>query len=298
MRATIEQPASLSLLDGDLLEDLDGIDPTFDAWLAAERERVRDRARTVAEALLRDPGGTRGRDPGAQRLLSIDRAHEGAWRALMRAHAARGERGMAIQAYDRCRAVLADLLDAAAIAGDAAAAGGDSRPVGQPGPRARRARRRRSRRRDEPPPMTCEPKAAAQRSDARGGAHVGVLPLQLVGTSEDEAHLATGLAEEITTALARFRWMFVVSSSSLARFAIEIARRSGDPAHLRHRFPAGRHHPEGARRGCASRCACSICAPATRWCGRAGSIARPTTCCRCRTRSPPRWWRRSTRRSC
>ena len=31
----------------------------------------------------------------------------------MRAHVARGERGMAIQAYDRCRAVLADLLDAA-----------------------------------------------------------------------------------------------------------------------------------------------------------------------------------------
>src|SRR5690242_7548094 len=33
MRATTDQPASLSLLDGDLLEDLDGIDPTFDAWL-------------------------------------------------------------------------------------------------------------------------------------------------------------------------------------------------------------------------------------------------------------------------
>jgi len=52
MRATTDQPASLSLLDGDLLEDLDGIDPTFDAWLTTERERVRDRARTVAEALL------------------------------------------------------------------------------------------------------------------------------------------------------------------------------------------------------------------------------------------------------
>ena len=39
-----------------------------------------------------------------------------------------------------------------------------------------------------------------------------MLPLQLVGTSDDEAHLAIGLAEEITTALARFRWMFVVSS--------------------------------------------------------------------------------------
>src|SRR3954454_14866726 len=32
MRASVGQPASLSLLDGDLLEDLDGIDPNFDAW--------------------------------------------------------------------------------------------------------------------------------------------------------------------------------------------------------------------------------------------------------------------------
>jgi DNA-binding SARP family transcriptional activator len=50
MRATTDQPAALSLLDGDLLEGLDGIDPTFDAWLTTERERLRDRARTVAEA--------------------------------------------------------------------------------------------------------------------------------------------------------------------------------------------------------------------------------------------------------
>ena len=55
----------------------------------------------------------------------------------------------------------------------------------------------------------------------RGGAHVGVLPFQLVGTSEEEAHLSPGLAEEITAALSRFRWMFVVSSNSLARLAEE-----------------------------------------------------------------------------
>src|SRR5580704_7833544 len=54
MRATISQPASLSLLDGELLEDLTGIDPTFDMWLTAERERLRDRARNVAESLLKD----------------------------------------------------------------------------------------------------------------------------------------------------------------------------------------------------------------------------------------------------
>ena len=48
-----------------------------------------------------------------------------------------------------------------------------------------------------------------------------MLPLQFLGASEEEAHLAPGLAEEITTALSRFRWMFVVASSSLARFATE-----------------------------------------------------------------------------
>ena len=113
MRATTDQPASLSLFDGDLLEDLDGTDPTFVVWLTTERERLRDRARTVAEALLREQVEPEAAIPAAA-APAADRscAHEGAWRALMRAHAANGERGMAIQAYDRCRAVLADQLDA------------------------------------------------------------------------------------------------------------------------------------------------------------------------------------------
>src|SRR3954454_638108 len=113
IRASSEQPASLALLDGDLLEDLDGIDPNFDAWLNTERESLRDRARGIAESMLKDSLEPEAAIAAAQRLLGIDRAHEGAWRALMRAHAARGERGLAVQAYDRCRSVLADMLDAA-----------------------------------------------------------------------------------------------------------------------------------------------------------------------------------------
>jgi DNA-binding SARP family transcriptional activator/TolB-like protein len=222
MRATTDQPTSLSLLDGELLEDLDGIDPTFDSWLTTERERVRDRARTVAEALLREQVEPDAAIPAAQRLLQIDRAHEGAWRALMRAHATRGERGMAIQAYDRCRAVLADLLDASPSAetqrllAEIRGPSGSLMPLRPPasplhGPVA-----------EEPakPPPIVEPRIQEMRP-IRGGAHVGVMPLQLVGTTEEEAHLAPGLAEEITTALARFRWMFVVASNSLARFAAE-----------------------------------------------------------------------------
>ena len=206
LRATTANPASLSLLDGELLEDLDGVDPAFDAWLQAERERLRDRARNVAEALLREQVAPEGAIPVAERLLAIDRAHEGAWRALMRAHAERGERGMAIQSYERCRAVLADLLDATPspetqkLVADIRSGKGVVAPpaakIEQPGPR--------------PEPRSTPP---------RGGAKVGVLPLQLVGTGDGESHLALGLAEEITSALARFRWMFLVSSSSIAQFA-------------------------------------------------------------------------------
>jgi DNA-binding SARP family transcriptional activator/TolB-like protein len=225
LRATTARPASLALLDGELLEDLDGIDPAFDVWLTTERERLRDKARSLAESLLREQVEPDTAIPAAQQLLSIDRAHEGAWRALMRAHAARGERGMAIQAYERCRAVLADLLDTtpspetqrllAEIRGPTGGKPVISRPAAPlPMPAA-------------PPhvvpvvtPLVSESRESIPRA-VRGGARVGVLPLKLSGTGEDEAHLSTGLADEITTALARFRWMFLVSSNSLARFAAE-----------------------------------------------------------------------------
>lgn len=233
LRASPTKPAALALLDGELLEDLDGIDPSFDMWLSAERERLRDRARVLAESLLRDKADFETMVPAAQQLLAIDRTHEGAWRALMRAYAARGERGMAIQAFDRCHAALAELLDAepseetqrllaeikAAGHMPRAAPAAPARPPPPPVPRSQpREHRAEPARAEAPrPERHPEPRAAA----TRGGARIGVLPLQMVGTTEAEAHLSTGLADEITSALARFRWMFLVSSSSLARYATQ-----------------------------------------------------------------------------
>jgi DNA-binding SARP family transcriptional activator/TolB-like protein len=214
LRATTADASSLALLNGELLEDFDGLDPALDHWLIGERERLRDRARGVCEMLLQQQVLPEAVIPVAQQLLSIDRAHEGAWRALMRAYAERGERGMAIQSYERCRAALTDLLDAT------------------PSPETQR--------------LAAEiraghtPSAAASPADAprpeprtngvRGGAKVGVAPLRMLGTGEEEAHLSLGLAEEVTAALARFRWMFLVSSSSLAQFG------NRDEAALRRTF--------------------------------------------------------------
>jgi DNA-binding SARP family transcriptional activator/TolB-like protein len=260
MRATTSQPAPLSLLEGDLLEDLDGVDPAFDSWLAAERERLRDRARKLAEDLLGEQTDPETTIPAAQRLLAIDRAHEGAWRAMMRAYAARGERGMAIQAYERCRAVLADLLDAAPSSET-------QRLLTEIRGPGSRVLPRRPANPEPSPPSTAEPSPAAAASPpavgpiqaptasvadvladpvapdrpaperpaaeptpagsfVRGGPRIGVLPLQLMGATEDESQLSIGLADEITTALARFRSLFVVSSTSIARFA-EASRDEG-----------------------------------------------------------------------
>ncbi len=244
MRATPAKPAALSLLDGDLLEDLDGVDIAFDAWLAGERERLHDRARGLAETVLREQSDPDALITAAQQLLGIDRTHEGAWRTLMRAYAARGERGMAIQAFERCRGVLADQLDAQPseetqrLAAELRASG-NVRPGHGAAPSTATATAPAPAPAPTPPPARAEPKPPSRpepRAEARGesrgegghahhtprgGARVGVLPLQVIGTTEAEAHLSTGLAEEITSALARFRWMFLVSSSSLARFAAQ-----------------------------------------------------------------------------
>lgn len=247
MRATTANPTSLALLDGDLLEDLDGVDPNFDAWLNTERERLRDRARGIAEALLKENLEPDAAIAAAQRLLTIDRSHEGAWRSLMKAHAARGERGLAVQAYDRCRAVLADMLDAAPsvetqkllneIRGPShsrlplrppqAAEAATPAPTPPPAPPVAAE--------PEPPPPVADVLPAPRKREAstsRGGAHVGVMPFRLIGIPDEDAHLAPGLADEITNALSRFRWMFVVSSNSLGRFAAE----QRDEAAIRREF--------------------------------------------------------------
>jgi DNA-binding SARP family transcriptional activator/TolB-like protein len=246
MRATAAQPASLSLLDGDLLEDLDGIDPNFDAWLHTERERLRDRARGIAESMLKEDMEPDATIAAAQRLLTIDRSHEGAWRSLMKAHAARGERGLAVQAYDRCRAVLADMLDAAPsvetqkLLNEIRGPSHSRLPLRPPQPPEPAAAPPRNDvaapqpAMDVAPPVADTMPAARKREPAaaRGGARIGVMPFRLIGIPDEDSHLAPGLADEITNALSRFRWMFIVSSNSLGRFAAD----NRDEAGIRREF--------------------------------------------------------------
>ncbi len=219
LRATAAKPAALSLLDGELLEDLDGTDAAFDAWLIGERERLRDRARAVAEGVLREQSAPDATIAAAQQLLTIDRTHEGAWRALMRAHAARGERGLAIQAFARCRAALAESLDAQPSS-ETIRLLGELRSVATP--RAQAA---------VPADAAAAVHPGAQPQGPKPP-RVGVVPLHVIGADEADVQIGVGCAEEITAALAHCRGMFVVSSAALSR----LAAHTRDEAAIRRAF--------------------------------------------------------------
>jgi len=240
MRATSAQAASLPLLDCDLLEDLEGVDPNFDAWLNTEREQLRNHARRLAEQLLEEQREPETAIPAAHRLLAIDHSHEGAWRALMRAHAARGERAMAVQAYERCRAVLTDLLNAAPsvetqrllneIRGSAGRPtswrGGSplaivERQVAElaPSPAPERVRELRRSPVLRPRVGALPPQTESDSHGATQRPRIGVLPPQTESDSHGANQLALGLAGEITTALTGSCGLNVVSSRALAHFA-------------------------------------------------------------------------------
>lgn len=191
-RATPSNPQPLGLLDGPLMEDLSGLDPAFDSWLDEKRRAVLRRAAAVAEAVLAGQDEPAAIIAAAEHLLAIDRAHEGAWRALMQAYFGRGERAAAIQAYERCTTVLAETTGTAPSAETQAlvTAIREQLPWAQSG------------------------RSVAVRSDEEG-IRLGVMPFRSLDSANDE-DLSIGLAEEITAALSRFRWISLISSTTLA----------------------------------------------------------------------------------
>ena len=98
-----------------LLEDLDGITPAFDHWLAGERTRFEDRVRKILEAeldrLTEQNANPEVRAAAARRLINFEPTHEGAVRSLMKSFAQMGDRAQAIREFERCRQALVTVLD-------------------------------------------------------------------------------------------------------------------------------------------------------------------------------------------
>ncbi len=198
-----------------LLEDLVGLDPAFDHWLTEERGRMNRAALIWGETMLAEQA-----DPAvglqlAEQLLSIDRGHEGIWRAAIRCHLERGDFRAARLAYERCRAARAEQ-------GHPALSPETEELLARIGPPGSAAATPMP---DETPSVLL--RGAPLLSPRRSAVRLGVLPLRLVDPNHP-AHadgLALGLAEELTTSLARFRWISCVSGTSLTAISGEAATR-------------------------------------------------------------------------
>lgn len=202
LAASPARAQDLALFQHAMLDDLPGLDPAFDHWLDQERQRIRQSARQIAEEILRAQPDAEAAVPAAERLLVIDASHEGAWQALIRAQMQRGDRGGAVRDFQRCQAALAETTRLAPSV--------DTMALLEPLREAKSA--------DEASPaplrLVTLPPAAPARRDS-GGIRLGVVPMRTLHASADD-ELSLGLAEEITTALSRFRWISCVSASSLA----------------------------------------------------------------------------------
>src|SRR5262245_28136444 len=112
-RAGESSPAALEeaaeLYGGDLLEGLDVREESFEAWLQAERSRVRDRAVEVLTRLLAIQTKQEALAEAAQtavRLLALDPLQEEVHRTLIGVYARQGRRGAALRQYQTCVAVF------------------------------------------------------------------------------------------------------------------------------------------------------------------------------------------------
>ena len=193
-QATAERPEALELLDGLLLDDLAGVDPALDRWIQQERRRIITDVEMVVENMLRSGAEADEVIRIADRLLALDRTREGIWRALIEGHYRRGDLQSATRAYERLKTELADTNR------------------GTPSEQTQTLFNAITGKPTRPP-------VEADRHEKRG-TRLGVMPFRCLDPNQDQ-ELSLGLAEEITTALSRFRWMFLISSTSLAVLAKE-----------------------------------------------------------------------------
>src|SRR5262245_17224772 len=207
--AALERAAGLyraDLLDGFSLRDRD-----FDEWLSGERERLREHAVQLFLRLMERAAAT-GVEPAirwALRILAVDPVHEPAHRALMELYAAQGRHGAALRQYEHLRETLARELA--------------TRPEPETDALVRRIRDDRR----APAQPVAEPSSVASDGNMRVQAQplpealampetpsIVVLPFQNLSGDREQEYFSDGIVEEITTALSRFRSLFVISRNS------------------------------------------------------------------------------------
>ena len=190
-----------ALYRGALLDSIDGQTSEFDAWLGPERERMASIAVRLVEQVAESAASSEPATCLARQLLARDPLCEPAYRALMRLHAASGERAAALKLYTTCREVLKKELNAT--------------------PDLQTETLYRDILIDRPAQSS-----ASETIKPADRPSIAVLPFSNLSRDPDLDHLCEGLAEDIITGLGRFRLLFVIdrySSSMIAKQETDIA---------------------------------------------------------------------------
>jgi TolB-like protein len=195
--------AAAGLYAGELLDGFTVRDPAFQDWLAGARAALNEltsetleRAGVQAEC----DGNPRIAIDLARQLIAVNPYCESGHRRLMELHAMSGNRAEAIRQYQSCERLLRDELGVAPCAETTALL---ERIRGEAGAAE-----------------IHHPRLADRPS-------IAVLPFENLSADKEQEYFADGMAEDIISALSRFRWLFVIARNSTFTYkgqAVDVRR--------------------------------------------------------------------------
>jgi DNA-binding SARP family transcriptional activator/TolB-like protein len=188
----------------------------FNDWLTLERQRLNSHRLDLVQRLAQaraEAGNTEDALAAASQLTALDPLREEGHRLVMRILAAAGNRNAALKQYERCAQVLRDELgigpDAETEQLAEAIRAGRATPLGVG---------------EAAPPGTMQAAARAPTVAAPAGPplpdkpSIVVLPFANLSGDASQDYFVDGLVEDITVALGRETWLFVIASSSAFAF--------------------------------------------------------------------------------
>lgn len=203
----------------------------FQRWLEDERQRfLAMRVGMLGKLAELHAGAGRVNDAilSARRLLELDPLQDEGHRLLMRLHAHQGNRGAALLQYKECNRILKEELGVSPDALTSALA--EAIRSGSPLPEEDEAKsslagivRPRPHPHRGPEPGQPVPRSEESvRNVLPDHLSIVVLPFVNLGGEPSQDYFVRGLVEDMTIALGREKWLFVIASSTA--FAIEEAQ--------------------------------------------------------------------------